>query len=59
MIPPPPHWILIGSQCSIVPPLHSVGNDRSSLVTPPPPPVIDNNSENLMVYLTPLIQTTT
>ena len=55
---PPPHWNLIGSQCSIVPPLHSVGNDRSSLVTPPPP-VIDNNSENLMVYLTPLIQTTT
>lgn len=25
----------------------------------PPPPVIDNDNENLMVYLTPLIQTTT
>ena len=35
--PPPPDWNLIGSQCSMVPPLHSVGNDRSSLVTPPPP----------------------
>lgn len=34
--PPPPDWNLIGSQCSMVPPLHSVGNDRSSLVTPPP-----------------------
>lgn len=55
--PPPPDWNLIGSQCSMVPPLHSVGNDRSSLVTPPPPhtkpsasspPVINNVDENLI-----------
>ena len=41
-IPPPPHWWLIGSKCSIVPSLYSVGDDQNPLFPPenheiPPP----------------------
>lgn len=49
---PSPHWNLIGSRCSIVPPLHCW--KRQILPRDPSPP-----RSNLMVYLTPLIQTTT
>ena len=39
---PPPHWWLIGSKCSIVPSLYSVGDDQHPLFPPenheiPPP----------------------
>ena len=40
--PQPPHWWLIGSKCSIVPSLYSVGDDQHPLFPPenheiPPP----------------------
>ena len=33
--PPPPHWWLIGSKCSIVPSLYSVDDDQHPLFPPP------------------------